>query len=467
MIDLPKFAAKGPIAHDIQQQRQQQPPVAMDYYYNFQINQGTMTTVQIHPQPKTKRVKFFHDNKVIDKHAVRKMEHQAKPGRDVKIILGGGLTEKEENIDEHGATKNLSPLCIRWHYSSVLFARSEIIRKKMKPIKSIVAESKREDSAAALYYLRLPFITVQVWDLMMIFLDFPAKQDGMTVQQALTLAPYYDAYGFTDGLDACDNAVKEYLESLPQQERDMSLNVGLLVKSLIAAFAAHLPRAYEVGIRYLKKKLLSKDYSSYGCLMFSRDHIQQLVPVIAQEVESDADFRKRFPFKTTASVNNDLFPGYYLNYAIGNQALEMVSQALTKLVVLGSEGVTSTRSDGVISRCSSLNGVYRRHDGNGKLPQAHVCYERKTQCEWNSRPVIFSIQLIPQKGWFILARHLDTCSSDTTTSDESSLKKGDGITGTVLWMSPQSHSTAFPPKTSWKPLATSAQGDLHVEYVYG
>ena len=198
-------------------------------------------------------------------------------------------------------------VCTRWYYSRVMAMHSNYID-------TMLATRMREGKTLELTLTDFPDDRpVCVWDIMVDFVTDPSKACDMTLQHALMVAETYNQYDFLQGRCLCDKVVLKYMESLKQQERDETLDIGVLVDALSISFAANLTSSYQKGSEFIQPILNQKQILEFYCpLMFSESLVEKLVPVLLDLVEKNPSF-DLLPTRAVSAedIKSRLFPRLY------------------------------------------------------------------------------------------------------------------------------------------------------------
>mmetsp|Transcript_10416 Transcript_10416/g.28793 ORF Transcript_10416/g.28793 Transcript_10416/m.28793 type:complete len:371 (+) Transcript_10416:194-1306(+) len=363
------------------------------------------------------------------------IQPQAKKARlSPPAANGGEVTRLSSNLKVllGGGGSSLSLACLRYHYFEVLKVRS-----------SFIASNAKNNGKEKVMEVEFPLLDAGTWDKMIKFLDHP--QQSMTLRDAISLAKPYSNYGFKEGHAMCEAQILRFFQCLPDHEKGLSLDTNLFVHTLLLCKDANLEAATEIGVQYMKKKLLKNDTDAYGSLMFTQKHIERLVPLIAEQVESDPEFRSQFPFKTKESIESSLFPGYFINYTIGNRAIQMVFD----------EGLSSITVSSSVKQRVEFDGVFVR--STDPSLGSSISFEKEAVVTWKNVSFKLLVERIDKRGWVVIAR-------EHGTSKAAKKKERRRI---VLWESPVSQTTIFPPRDCWKRVDPFARGTVSIEYNFG
>lgn len=137
--------------------------------------------------------------------------------------------------------------------------------------------------------LNFPDITPVKWNLMMKYLD-PLQARSLDMEHAMKLAPYYDKYSFTSGLRVCDDVltgifksncgkqnIVQHLNAKPNPDLDTLISIFLLAND------ANLQETMKHACEYFREVLTANCIFRYGRVIFTREQIQKLAPLIVEK----------------------------------------------------------------------------------------------------------------------------------------------------------------------------------------
>jgi len=133
--------------------------------------------------------------------------HLRSSDPDLKVILGSG---------EDQVTK--------WYYATSL-------ANKSKYIDTMLSTPMKESDTRTITF---PDITQEFWEAAIEFVDNPVKARKMEPSDVLNVAKFYDKYEFVDGTNLCDCVLLDYFEHLKVEEKELSVDVDLLIDSVVS-----------------------------------------------------------------------------------------------------------------------------------------------------------------------------------------------------------------------------------------
>jgi hypothetical protein len=273
---------------------------------------------------------------------------------------------------------------------------------------------------------------VCVWDIMVDFVTDPSKACDMTLQHALMVAETYNQYDFLQGRCLCDKVVLKYMESLKQQERDETLDIGVWVDALSISFAANLTSSYQKGSEFIQPILNQKQILEFYCpLMFSESLVEKLVPVLLDLVEKNPSL-ELLPTRAVSAedIKSRLFPRLYTAEWEAYSSRPWIHANGFSCIELTGSGIPGV--DGVFS-CSKHEITYER---SHPVPIEGV--ESKIVITWE------------RQKWKIYA------------TVESSGKE------TLLWSTQFNATMSLPPRRGWMPvhIILAGEGKPVINYIH-
>ncbi|KAL7450942.1 hypothetical protein ACHAWC_002793 [Mediolabrus comicus] len=127
--------------------------------------------------------------------------------------------------------------------------------------------------------ITFPDINLATWEKLMHFLDSPVAARDMSAKDARDLAVLYDKYEFLEGRKLCDAILVDYFKNIGMKEKKLKLDLDLTIDLVNVSHQANLKAAFQEGIAYIWKKLLSTSVP-YGKMMFEERHLVILVPLL-------------------------------------------------------------------------------------------------------------------------------------------------------------------------------------------
>jgi hypothetical protein len=304
-----------------------------------------------------------------------------------------------------------------WYHSSVMAMHSNYID-------AMLATPMQESKTLELSF---PDLAPSTWDSMMKFLEAPMVR-LMTAEDAMEVALEYDKYDFPKGCQVCDQVLRDYF----QDENSILSNLTCFVNAVLLADAANLNEAKKVGVQWLCETFYSCD-SQTGRIIFTENHIRELVPLIIKE---DRLFKiVRSSLKGILSRKEDLrsplFPRALVMTHARFESSRMLGNEFTNIMLSG----TGCKADGICAR--DYFGDYH-------------CNRRGL---WAGVQVMFRVELLRNKagGWAIIGETLPEIDEDGDENDENVVSK-------TLWRCPNSHNLPLPPQDGWIPVDELAIG---------
>jgi hypothetical protein len=323
---------------------------------------------------------------------VRKKLRSSEP--DLKISIGAN----DEAVDY-------------WYHSSIMANHSNYID-------TMLATPMQESKTLELSF---PDIASSTWDSMMKFLEGPVAARLMTIEDAMEVAPVYDQYDFPQGRELCDHVLTEYF----QDKKKILSNLNCFVDAVLLADAANLNEAKKVGVKWLRQTLCSLD-SHTGRIIFTENHLRELVPLIIKE---DRLFKI-----VRLTLNGILSRKEDLRSPLVPRALVMTHARFESSRMLG-KGFTHLKLSG--TGCKA-DGIYTRD-------YSHNHYDCNRRGLWAGTQVNFEVVLLAdESGWAITGATLHE-------NDENVVSK-------TLWCCPNSHNLPLPPQDGWIPVDELAIG---------
>jgi hypothetical protein len=172
------------------------------------------------------------------------------------IIVGGDVSKKE----------------YRYH--------SPIMASHSTYIDTMLANPMKESQSLTINF---PDLTPTLWENMVKYLN-PSQALTLPIKTAIELAPAYDKYTFTSGLEMCDHVLSKMFEKKRGKLRDENKPVpdlDTLIDAFLVAHEAHLNGTVKLAVVYFRCVLGSG--WRYGRIMFTKAQIRKLVPLIAEK----------------------------------------------------------------------------------------------------------------------------------------------------------------------------------------
>lgn len=129
----------------------------------------------------------------------------------------------------------------------------------------------------------LPDVNITTWDLCVRFLE-PMQARFMLEKDVLEVVQVYHKYEFHQGLELCDEIMKEYFSRLMEKGFDQS-SVNFRTRAVVVCHENHLEKAKKEMKPLMKESLTS--HSNQRPNLFTREHIETLQPWIVDFAEDD------------------------------------------------------------------------------------------------------------------------------------------------------------------------------------
>lgn len=189
-----------------------------------------------------------------EKEPERKKLRSCEP--DLLVIVGGS----GENMMEY-----------RYH--------SQVMASHSMYIDTMLANPMKERQSLTINF---PDLTPDLWECMVKYLD-PSESLTLSIATAIKLAPTYDKYSFESGLKVCDHVLSGMFEKNREKWRDKKPlhDLDTLIDAFFVAHEAHLSKTIKLAVVHFKNALGSA--RRYGRIMFTKEQIKKLVPLIVEK----------------------------------------------------------------------------------------------------------------------------------------------------------------------------------------
>jgi hypothetical protein len=305
-----------------------------------------------------------------------------------------------------------------WCHSSVMATHSNYID-------AMLATPMQESQT---FELSFPDLAPATWEAMMRFLEGPVAARLMTIEDAMEVAPVYDQYDFPQGRELCDHVLTEYF----QDKKNIISNLYCFVASVLLTDVANLNEAKKGGVKWLCQTLCSLD-SQTGRIIFTEDHIRELVPLIIKEDRLFKIVRSSLNgiLSSKEDLRSPLFPRALVMTHARFESSRMLGNEFTHIMLFG----TGCKADGICTR-----DYFRDYDCNRRGLWAGVQVEFKVE-----------FLLEDEAGWAIIGATLPEIDEHGDENDENVVSK-------TLWRCPNSHNLPLPPQDGWIPVDELAIG---------
>lgn len=324
----------------------------------------------------------------------------------------------------------------------MLWYHSHALASKSKYIDTMLSTSMKEKDDKLITF---PDISKTTWDEMMKFLECPIATRQMGATDVIKIAILYDKYEFTDGSKLCDQVLIDYFDSAEKQEQDLSLDIDVIIDSVVIALEANLEAAYRQGMRYIWKSMKSFTQTPYGRTMFTEDQIRKLVPALQHFRSSEyEDIRKYGGLGLLERVELPSFPQQFVSKGCSLYNNWLLQQCISHIELSG----THCNADG-------------KFDINSCLSSFNYTSDR--QARWDGEMMTFSIERQTSEefdGWAIIR-------STIVQNDEDGDPDYDTIVDKLCWVAPGSRNHFFPPRASncWKSFDPLATGSPKIKFI--
>lgn len=362
---------------------------------------------------------------------------------DLKVVLGSG---------DKKVTK--------WYHSTMLASKS-------KYIDAMLAAPMKEQEESTISF---PDIESDVWDDMMKFVDCPVAARRMNEVDALRVAKLYDKYEFKDGSVLCDVVLNDYFKSAKQQEQNLTLDVNIVVDSVIVAQEANLMNTLRRSLKYCWEKMHESDVP-YGRTMFTEDHLKKLTPVLStcltpeniERIGAGASWFHGgiYDFSGTIrhfdlKLNDPTFPTAFVKASAQRLEESLLHRCIQEIEVSGA---------------GQADGIYHKMDYETMSEYRCYGYERRRQTTWGGKMMSFVIKKCWEEktqGWAIMRQYTlprNQRAAQNNDDDESDEEERDRVVENVCWVAPCSTTVHFPPLNNWKPVDPLARSGPKISYI--
>jgi hypothetical protein len=331
---------------------------------------------------------------------------------DLKITVGGAV-DGSDAVDY-------------WYHASVMAIHSNYID-------TMLASGMKESNT---YEVSFPDIPPATWDSMMKFLDKPLAIHLMKVEDVMEVAPWYDKYDFPEGRELSGHILKKYFEvmlntEIPGDDLDAEIDAEIhgddldfFIDAILLVDALHLDDVKNAGVRWIEEVI-----SDAEKLIFSRDHIAKLAPLMAKE-DSLFEIVKLFvkSVVTKDDILNRLFPELLVEKMVSSHNAEML-HGLVRGITLSGSG------------CDEIDGKYNCRLWVNALQ--FLCYR---DVSWGGEEME-NFEIIVRDAIWVILGHV----WDDEDADEASEK--------ILWKCPHRRTPMLPPIDGWVPVDELARGE--------
>jgi len=325
--------------------------------------------------------------------------HLRSSDPDLKVILGSG---------EDQVTK--------WYYATSL-------ANKSKYIDTMLSTPMKESDTRTITF---PDITLEFWEAAIDFVDNPVAARKMEASDVLNVAKFYDKYEFVDGTNLCDCVLLDYFKHLKVKEKELSIDVDLLIDSVVISHETNLKKAVEAGVHYIWGILRLPMDPPYNKTMFTESHLEKVLPAMLHEL-SDAAFPDGGPLYNPGypypNLDDPDFPKEFVKVSIQQTEEALLHSCIKHIKLSDAECVVNDRSYNIGGTCKKdelISGRCFEYFNTGGMVDFKI-----KRMHYVDDEVPFEFE-----GWAIIVLINEV--------EE------------ICWVAPCSAALNFPPKSGWK-----------------